>query len=93
MEYGEELIGNHVIVRSNESEPLLFGVFQGFTSDTWLPIVRDETGRDWLSMGIILPDTQVMRRALEPLTYEQQWAWLKDISICFQIVHGAAHKR
>lgn len=89
MEYGQEYIGKRVIVRSNEDEPLLFGTFKGFTPDTLIPLVEDQDGKQWLCMGIIVPDTPRMVSALSSLTPKGQWEWLREISCMIQVVHGA----
>jgi hypothetical protein len=88
---GLELIGKKVIVRSNENEPYFVGEFAGFTnfsrSNSLIPVVKDENGKEWGAMGVIVPYSVQMAEVLDKMTPSQQWEWLKDISICIQITH------
>ncbi len=72
-------IGDKVIVRSNEDDPLLIGHITSFTDfgnpkNDLCPIVEDEeTKEEFICMGIVKPYSEGLLKELEPLTPKEQW--------------------
>ena len=70
-------VGDKVIVRSNEDNPLMIGTlvrFESFgQSNTRLPIIEDQDEKEWLCMGIIKLYSEELLAELEPMTPKEQW--------------------
>jgi hypothetical protein len=72
-------IGDRVIVRYNEDEPLWAGIIEGFQdlgelNVTPFPIIKcEETGKMWLCMGIVKLYSPQLLQELTPLSPKEQW--------------------
>ncbi len=74
-------IGQKVIVRSNEDDPLKIGTYQGFELITLAkqpcPVVEFDDGK-FLVMGIIKPYSDELKEKLDKLTPKEQWNSLSE---------------
>lgn len=73
----EDMIGERVIVKSNNDEPYKVGIFLGMEKmnpehKTSIPVIEID-GEKTYCMGVILPYYISIRDFLKPLTPEQQW--------------------
>lgn len=68
-------IGDKVIVRSNNDEPLLIGFYHGEETfpNSSVPVVKDEQGGIWYCLGIIKPFSEELMAELAPLSPKEQW--------------------
>lgn len=87
----DDLIGRKVIARTNEDEPLTIGEFVGFGFHNIPKIRDDETGEIVCHMGIIVPYSEAMMRALEPMQPQEQWDWLCNISLTIKVLRKAEY--
>ena len=77
-------LGDRVICRSNECDPLIVGEIVEFWDNNgkWsncIPQVKDEiTGKIWGIMGIIKPYTDELVKILMPLRPLEQWNYFVD---------------
>jgi len=77
-------IGQRVIVRSNEDEPLLIGKIVGFDdfggkSASSFPIVEHEgDGTHYVVMGIVRLWSKETEEFLQQFTPQEQWDLLKE---------------
>jgi hypothetical protein len=75
------MINVRVIVRSNESDPLLIGKVINYIplskSENLFPLVLPEGQKDpVIAMGAMVPYTDEMMEKLEPLSAKEQWDYL-----------------
>jgi hypothetical protein len=76
--------GSRVVCRSNEDEPLMIGTLEKWEklaerSPNKLPFVRDEaTGELMIVMGVIRLYDEKLIKALNKLTYAEQWNVLAE---------------
>ena len=74
-----DMIGQQVIVRSNEDDPLLVGMldrFEGPTVTGGVPVVKDANNKEWWCSGIVFPFSQKFYAFLNTLTPQEQWELL-----------------
>jgi hypothetical protein len=79
----QDFIGKRFICRSNEDEPLLIGLCEGFTyfaNDTFPNIIGENDGIVRMVMGVIIPFHQGMVDFLNTMSYKEQWEYLSNLS-------------
>ena len=74
-------LGDKVICRSNECDPLTIGVIVEFWDNggKWgnpIPQVKDENGDIWGIMGALRPYSEELMTTLEPMRPLEQWNYL-----------------
>lgn len=79
-------LGDKVICRSNECDPLLIGTLVEFWDndgkwDTCIPQIKDEDGKVWGSMGILKPYSDELIEELKPMRPLEQWNYLLDDNV------------
>lgn len=79
-------LGDKVICRSNECDPLLIGTLVEFWDNdgkwsTCIPQVKDEDGKVWGHMGIIKPYSDELFGVLQPMRPLEQWNYLLDDNV------------
>ena len=79
-------LGDKVICRSNECDPLLIGTLVEFWDNggKWsdcIPQVKDENGKVWGHMGIIKPYSDELLEILKPMRPLEQWNHLLDDNV------------
>lgn len=78
--------GMRVIVRGNEPDPLMICKVTGFTNlggrikndpNNYFPVIEDEaTGKEYFSMGIVVPYSDELFEELKDLKPIEQWNYL-----------------
>ena len=76
-------LGDKVIGRSNECDPLLIGTITELWNNdgNWvgcIPQIKDDNGDVFGAMGIIKPYTEELIKTLEPMRPLEQWNYLLD---------------
>jgi len=75
-------VGQRVIVRSNEDDPLRIGEitrFEDFGGKAKPPltvVVDEKTGEEIITMGIVKPYSNELMQQLIPMTAKEQWNFL-----------------
>lgn len=76
-------LGDKVISRSNECDPLLIGTLVEFWDnngkwDNCIPQIKDNKGKVWGSMGILKPYSDELIEVLKPMRPLEQWNYLLE---------------
>ena len=75
-------IGDRVLVRSNEADPVLVGTFIRFEYKGQIPVIKSEvTGEEFLCMGIVMPFDQKIYEQLATMNGKDGWRWLRALLI------------
>jgi hypothetical protein len=82
----EAMIGVRVVSRSNEDEPLLIGELVRFEflsqAKNPFPVVKcEETGKEWVTMGIVFPYSDKMMQELSSMSPKEQWDRLQKTGL------------
>jgi len=80
--------GIKVMVRSNNDEPLMIGTllrYEIHPSGTAMPFVKDEKGKTWVCMSIVLPYNKDVVKNIEGKTPKDQWEYFVYLK------HGGGH--
>jgi len=92
----DDLVGEKVIVRSNEDEPIVVGTIIGWQQlgDTEFPLVKyDGSDKECICFSVILPYNEKLHELFTELSPTDGWELARDISLVTQICTRKAFPR
>jgi hypothetical protein len=85
----KDLVGEKVIVRSNEDEPYYAGTFVRF-NEHGLPVVQfDKDGIEYTCGGCVMPYTLKMIETLDGMTPKEQYDYCRYFTLFISLLSSA----
>jgi len=84
----KDLIGERVILRSNEDEPPVVGTlvtWQKMSGNQEFPVVKQDDGQEVLAFSVLLPYSKELFDLLNSMTPKEGWELAKKMSLLCQV--------